>query len=242
MEGDPVSEAFRAETASTVRTEAVASTVGVATDVRQARAQDQYRIQFALKRVLDLVLTTLALILLAIPVVLIIVAIKLDSSGPVLFTQRRVGFAGKSFTIYKFRSMVVDAELMRRNINGRNETNGPLFKMEHDPRMTRVGRFLRRFSLDEIPQLINVLLGNMSLVGPRPFLAEETADHERWQRVRAMAVPGMTGPWQVSGRSELPFDQIVTLDVRYVEEWSLLMDLRIILRTIPAVLIGKGAY
>ncbi len=183
-----MSEAFRAETASTVRTEAVASTVGVTTDVRQARAQDQYRIQFVLKRVLDLVLTTLALILLAIPVVLIIVAIKLDSSGPVLFTQRRVGFAGKPFMIYKFRSMVVDAELMRRNINSRNETNGPLFKMEHDPRMTSVGRFLRRFSLDEIPQLINVLLGNMSLVGPRPFLAVETEDHERWQRVRAMAV------------------------------------------------------
>jgi len=237
-----VSEAFRAETASTVRTETVVSAVGVATDVRQARAQDQHRIQFALKRVLDLVLTTLALILLAIPVALIIVAIKLDSSGPILFTQRRVGFAGKPFKIYKFRSMVVDAELMKRNINGRNDTDGPLFKMEHDPRMTRVGRFLRRFSLDEVPQLINVLLGNMSLVGPRPFLAEETEDHERWQRVRAMAVPGMTGPWQVSGRSELPFDQIVTLDVRYVEEWSLLMDLRIILRTIPAVLIGKGAY
>ncbi len=172
-----MSEAFRAETASTVRTEAVASAVGVATDVRQARAQDQHRIQFALKRVLDLVLATLALILLAIPVILIIVAIKLDSSGPVLFTQKRVGFAGKPFMIYKFRSMVVDAELMRRNINGRNETDGPLFKMQDDPRMTNVGRFLRRFSLDEIPQLINVLLGNMSLVGPRPSRASMTGIH-----------------------------------------------------------------
>lgn len=237
-----MSEAFRTETASTIRTEAVASPVAVATEVRQTCAQDQHRIQFALKRVLDLVLTALALILLAMPVILIIVAIKLDSSGPVLFTQRRVGFAGKPFVIYKFRSMVVDAEVMRPNISGRNETNGPLFKMQDDPRMTRVGLFLRRFSLDEIPQLINVLLGNMSLVGPRPFLAAETENHDRWQQVRAMAMPGMTGLWQVSGRSELPFDQIVGLDVRYVEEWSLVMDLKIILRTIPAVLIGRGAY
>lgn len=237
-----MSEAFRAETASTVRTEAVTASVGVATEVRHARAQDQYRIQFALKRVLDLVLTALALVVLAIPVILIVIAIKLDSSGPMLFTQKRVGFAGKPFTIYKFRSMVVDAELMRGSVNGRNETDGPLFKMQQDPRMTRVGPFLRRFSLDEIPQLINVLLGNMSLVGPRPFLAAETENHDRWHQVRATAVPGMTGLWQVSGRSELPFEQIVALDIRYVEEWSLLMDIKIVLRTIPAVLIGRGAY
>ena len=237
-----MSEAFRTETAPTVRTEAVASSAGVATEVRQARAQDQHRIQFALKRVLDLVLAILALIVLAIPVILIVIAIKLDSSGPILFTQKRVGFAGKPFTIYKFRSMVVDAELMRGDVNGRNETGGPLFKMQHDPRMTGVGPFLRRFSLDEIPQLINVLLGNMSLVGPRPFLAAETENHDRWHQVRATVVPGMTGLWQVSGRSELPFEQIVALDVRYVEEWSLLMDIKIVLRTIPAVLIGRGAY
>jgi len=236
-----VSEAFRAETASTVRTEAVASVVGVAVDVRKT-ARSHHRIQFAVKRLLDLVLAAFGLALLSIPIILIIVAIKLESAGPAFFVQKRVGFGGRPFSIYKFRSMVVDAEFSRRSLNGQNESDGPLFKMKHDPRMTRVGRFIRRFSLDELPQLVNVLLGNMSLVGPRPFLAEETENQDDWQRVRATAVPGMTGLWQVSGRSALPFDQTVTLDLRYVEEWSLLMDLKIIVRTIPAVLIGKGAY
>ena len=225
-----------------MRTKAVASPAAAAAEVRQAYAQDQRRLRLALKRGLDLVVTTIALILLAIPAILIIIAIKLDSPGPVFFAQKRVGFEGKLFTIYKFRSMVVDAELMKPNINGRNEADGPLFKMKRDPRMTRVGRLLRRLSLDELPQLINVLLGDMSLVGPRPFLAAETENHDRWQRVRALAMPGMTGLWQVNGRSALPFERIVALDVRYVEEWSLFMDVKIILRTIPAVLIGKGAY
>jgi exopolysaccharide biosynthesis polyprenyl glycosylphosphotransferase len=198
--------------------------------------------QFAIKRVMDLLLTSLGL-LLALPVMAILaLAIKLDSPGPVFFIQKRVGRDGKLFRAYKFRSMIVDAEEMKSELEQFNEADGPLFKIKDDPRRTRVGRFLRRTSLDELPQIFNVLKGEMSLVGPRPALPEEVTAYDSWHRKRLEALPGLTGLWQVSGRSNLGFDEMVMLDIYYVENWSPALDIAILMRTIPKVLIGEGAY
>jgi len=198
--------------------------------------------QFAIKRGMDLVLSTLGLIF-ALPLMLILaIAIKLDSPGPVFFIQTRVGRDGKKFRAYKFRSMVVDAENLKPDLQQLNEADGPLFKIKDDPRRTRVGRFLRRTSLDELPQIFNVIKGEMSLVGPRPALPEEVEAYEPWHRKRLEALPGMTGLWQVSGRSNLGFDEMVMLDIYYVENWSPGLDLSILIRTIPKVLVGEGAY
>jgi exopolysaccharide biosynthesis polyprenyl glycosylphosphotransferase len=195
-----------------------------------------------LKRASDL-----ALVLLAAPVLLplaglIALAIKWDSPGPAIFKQRRVGKDGKLFTAYKFRTMVVDAEERKAELARLNESDGPSFKIRNDPRMTRVGRFLRRSSLDELPQLWNILRDEMSLVGPRPPLPEEVARYDDWHRRRLEVKPGLTGLWQVLGRSDTSFDEMVRLDIYYAENWSQGMDLRILLETIPAVLSGKGAY
>ena len=195
-----------------------------------------------LKRVIDL-----ALIILAAPVLLLLggivaLAVKWDSPGPAIFKQQRVGKGGRSFTTYKFRTMVVDAEARKTALSELNEADGPIFKIRNDPRMTRIGRFLRRASLDEIPQLWNVLRDEMSLVGPRPQLPEEAALYEEWHRRRLEVKPGLTGLWQVLGRSDTSFDDMVRLDIYYAENWSPGMDLRIMLETIPAVLSGKGAY
>ena len=168
--------------------------------------------------------------------------IKLDSPGPVFFRQERVGKNGKPFTVYKFRSMYEDAESGSKNCRAHNEADGPIFKMKDDPRRTRVGRFIRKTSLDELPQLINVLRGEMSIVGPRPGLPSEVAQYQEWHRKRLEAQPGITGLWQVSGRSNLTFDEMVMLDIYYAENWSVGMDLRIMLRTVPQVLFGEGAY
>ena len=173
---------------------------------------------------------------------LITLAIRLDSPGPIIFSQIRVGRNGKPFQCHKFRSMVDGAQHMQHTIAGLNEASGPLFKVRDDPRQTRVGRFLRRYSLDELPQLYNVLRGEMSLIGPRPNLPAEVEQYQEWHKKRLAASPGMTGLWQVSGRSELTFDEMVLLDIYYVENWSLAMDLGILLRSIPAVLRGRGAY
>ena len=173
---------------------------------------------------------------------LIALAIKLDSPGPILFRQERVGFRGKQFTVFKFRSMTVDAEQQLDKLREQNEMAGPLFKIRDDPRRTRVGRFIRRTSLDELPQFINVLRGDMSMVGPRPGLASEVAQYQDWHRKRLEVLPGLTGLWQVSGRSELTFDEMVMLDIYYAENWSLGMDLRIIIRTVPQFIFGDGAY
>jgi exopolysaccharide biosynthesis polyprenyl glycosylphosphotransferase len=195
-----------------------------------------------LKRAVDLVLAVTALGAGCVVLAAISVAIRLDSPGPVLYRQRRVGKDGAEFDMLKFRSMRRDAERMLDELSMLNEATGPLFKIRRDPRVTRIGRLLRRFSLDELPQLLNVLRGEMSLVGPRPPLPAEVLRYEEWQTARLRARPGMTGLWQVSGRSEVPFNDMVRLDLHYVRNWSLGLDLEIILRTIPAVVANRGAY
>ncbi|MCP5098464.1 MAG: sugar transferase [Chloroflexi bacterium] len=198
--------------------------------------------QRTLKRLLDLVL----IVLFGAPVLLltgvIALAIKVDSQGPVFYAGERVGLNGKPFKMYKFRSMIVDADLQKAALAGMNEADGPIFKIRNDPRLTRVGRWLRRSSLDELPQLYNVLRGQMSLVGPRPPLPEEVVEYKPWQQQRLSAIGGITGLWQVSGRSDLTFDELCLLDIYYIENWSLSMDIRILLQTIPYSLFGRGAY
>jgi exopolysaccharide biosynthesis polyprenyl glycosylphosphotransferase len=195
-----------------------------------------------LKRVTDIVLVGMGLIVLAPILALIALAVKLDSRGPVFYGQLRLGKDGRQFKMLKFRSMNVDADKRLSELKEQNEATGPLFKMRRDPRVTRVGRFIRRWSLDELPQLINVFRGEMSLVGPRPPMPSEVAEYEDWQLGRLRAVPGVTGLWQVSGRSEVPFHDMVRLDLHYIRNWSLALDVEILLRTIPAVLTSRGAY
>jgi exopolysaccharide biosynthesis polyprenyl glycosylphosphotransferase len=197
-----------------------------------------------LKRTLDVIGAGYCLLALAPIWGIIALCVRLDSPGPILFRQERVGRAGAKFVCLKFRSMREDADssAVVQKILAQNEASGPIFKIKNDPRMTRVGRFLRRWSLDEIPQFWNVIRGDMSLVGPRPPLPREVAQYEPWQLRRLEAAPGLTGLWQVSGRSELSFDEMVMLDLYYVENWSLGLDLRILVRTIPAVCRGGGAY
>ncbi|WP_167113878.1 sugar transferase [Amycolatopsis viridis] len=184
-----------------------------------------------------------ALILLTGPLLLGIAAlIKLNDRGPVFYRQLRVGRDGRTFTMIKFRTMVLDADRLRSGLLADNEGSGPLFKLRRDPRVTRVGAVLRRYSLDELPQLFNVLGGTMSLVGPRPPLPAETANYERAARRKLLVKPGMTGLWQVSGRSDLSWEESVRLDLRYVEDWSLALDLAILWKTLRAVAGGRGAY
>jgi exopolysaccharide biosynthesis polyprenyl glycosylphosphotransferase len=195
-----------------------------------------------LKRAIDLIFTVVGSVIVLPLSGLIALAIKLEDRGPVLYSQTRMGRDGKPFRCYKFRSMVVGAEAMRASLHDRNEASGPLFKLRQDPRCTRVGLFLRRFSLDELPQLINVVRGEMSLVGPRPNLPEEVEQYQEWHKRRLAASPGITGLWQVSGRSDLTFDEMVLLDIYYVENWNLSLDINILLRSLPAVLRARGAY
>jgi lipopolysaccharide/colanic/teichoic acid biosynthesis glycosyltransferase len=169
-------------------------------------------------------------------------AIWLHDRGPVLFTQVRVGKDGRVFRIYKFRTMVVDAEQRRPQLLGRSDTDGILFKLRKDPRVTAVGVHLRRWSVDELPQLINVFLGDMSLVGPRPALPDEAAKYADHVRRRLVVRPGLTGLWQVNGRSNLSWEESVRLDLRYVENWSFALDLQILWKTISVLLNGSGAY
>jgi exopolysaccharide biosynthesis polyprenyl glycosylphosphotransferase len=195
-----------------------------------------------LKRAIDLLLTATGVVTLSPLMLAIAIAIKLDSPGPVFYRQPRVGKDGRAFMMYKFRSMCPDAERRLAELRAHNEATGPLFKIRRDPRITRVGKILRRWSLDELPQLFNVLRGEMSLVGPRPPLPAELADYEDWQVGRLRATPGLTGLWQVSGRSEVPFHDMVRLDLHYIRNWSIGLDLEILARTIPAVLTNRGAY
>lgn len=194
------------------------------------------------KRIFDVVGALLALTFFAPFLALIALAIKLDSPGPVIFSQERVGEGGRRFHIYKFRSMRKGAEEELERLRELNEADGPLFKIREDPRLTRIGVFLRHTSLDELPQLLNVLKGEMSLVGPRPPLAVEVEQYQPWHKQRLSVPPGMTGLWQVSGRSELAFDEMVLLDIYYIEHWSPWLDFTILLRTIPKVVLGEGAY
>ena len=195
-----------------------------------------------LKRALDIVLASLALLVVAVLAVPIAIAIRLDSPGPILFRQQRVGRDGRTFGMLKFRTMRVGAELERAALELRNEGSGPLFKLRDDPRVTRVGRFLRKHSLDELPQFWNALTGDMSVVGPRPPLPEEVTAYDGVVMRRLYLKPGITGLWQISGRSDLTWEQSVQLDLRYVENWSVMQDLMIIVRTARVVIHPSGAY
>lgn len=198
--------------------------------------------QLALKRVLDVLVSGLGLLVLLLLFPIIAALIKATSPGPVFFRQVRSGLNGRQFMLYKFRSMVVDAETQQAKLQALNELNGPVFKLTNDPRLTPVGRWLRKTSIDELPQLFNVLKGQMSLVGPRPLPTYEVARHEAWQRRRLSIPPGITGYWQVNGRNRVTdFDEWTRLDLEYIDRWSLALDMKILLKTIPAVLSGNGA-
>lgn len=200
-----------------------------------------WRLQFFLKRVLDVVLAATMLAALSPVMLAVAVGVRLTSPGPVLFRQTRCGLRGRPFQFLKFRSMYQDAEARRSALEPRNELRGPVFKIRDDPRITPFGRFIRRRSLDELPQLLNVLRGEMSLVGPRPPLPHEVLRYERWQRRRLSMCPGLTCIWQVSGRNEVPFERWMEMDLRYIDEWSLWLDVKILLLTVPAVLSARGA-
>jgi exopolysaccharide biosynthesis polyprenyl glycosylphosphotransferase len=194
------------------------------------------------KRIIDFVGSVILLILIAPVLLLVSIAIKLDSHGPIFFIQERMGYNKRRFRMIKFRTMAADAEARIREVEHLNETDGPAFKIRHDPRMTRVGRVLRKLSIDELPQLINVLFGDMSLVGPRPLPMRDVMGLEvAWQKRRFSVKPGLTCLWQVSGRSNLSFEEWMQLDLEYIDRWSLVLDCQILLRTIPAILSTEGA-
>jgi exopolysaccharide biosynthesis polyprenyl glycosylphosphotransferase len=198
---------------------------------------------FQLKRLIDIVLAGSGLLMLSPLLLVIAVLVKLTSPGPAFFVQERIGVRGRLFPMVKFRSMYADAEARKAELLARNEVEGPLFKLKNDPRITPLGSFLRRTSLDELPQLWNVLVGEMSLVGPRPPVPSEVARYEAWHYDRLLVLPGITGLWQISGRSDLKtFDDVVRLDLYYIQNWSLALDIEILLKTIGVVLGSKGAY
>ncbi|MBI5545703.1 MAG: sugar transferase [Deltaproteobacteria bacterium] len=197
--------------------------------------------QLALKRLFDIVVSGTALWLLLPLLATVAVLVRLTSRGPVFFRQVRVGRFGRTFHMLKFRSMVVDAEQLREKLSALNEQQGPVFKMKHDPRITGLGRFLRKHSIDELPQIINVLRGDMSIVGPRPPIPTEVAKYQAWQRRRLSVRPGLTCIWQVSGRSQISFDDWMYLDMRYIDHWNLGEDVKLVLKTFPVVVSGRGA-
>jgi exopolysaccharide biosynthesis polyprenyl glycosylphosphotransferase len=198
-------------------------------------------IRLALRRVFDLAVAG-AMLLLASPLLLLTcLLVKIEDGGPILFRQVRCGLNGRKFTLLKLRTMVTGADEQKRDLLPLNEMTGPVFKIKRDPRVTRVGAYLRRFSVDELPQLLNVLAGDMALVGPRPPVPDEVAQYQRWQRRRLSMKPGMTGLWQVSGRSEVDFEDWMRLDLSYIDNWSFWLDVKILLKTVPAVLSGRGA-
>lgn len=195
-----------------------------------------------IKRTMDIALSTIGLILCIPLFVAVAIAIKRDSPGPVIFKQQRVGKDGKKFTMYKFRTMVVNAEEILDELLDENEVDGPVFKIKEDPRVTKSGKWLRKTSIDELPQLWNVLKGDMSLVGPRPPLEREVVQYDDYQRQRLSVKPGITCYWQVSGRSNISFDEWVELDIKYIHEQSLWTDIKLLFKTIGAVLRKDGAY
>ena len=194
-----------------------------------------------MKRALDFTLAAIALVLAAAPLALFAALVRLTSPGPAIFKQVRCGLNGRRFTFYKLRSMSQDAEERKAELEALNERDGPVFKMTNDPRLTPLGRYLRRFSIDEWPQLWNILRGDMSFVGPRPALPAEVEQYQGWQRRRLRMKPGLTCLWAVEGRDRLDFDTWMRLDMAYIDNWSLLLDLKILLRSIPHVLLGRGA-
>ena len=195
-----------------------------------------------IKRVFDIIISSLVLIAIAVLLLIIALLIKLDSPGPVFYKHQRMGFKGRKFDFLKFRSMVRDADDRLKEVLHMNDRSGPVFKMYNDPRITKIGKFLRHYSLDELPQFINVLKGDMSIVGPRPQVLWEAALYDEWAKRRLMVLPGITGLWQVSGRSNLSYEEMIKLDIYYIENWSLWLDIEIMLQTIPTILFAKGAY
>jgi exopolysaccharide biosynthesis polyprenyl glycosylphosphotransferase len=199
-------------------------------------------LDWAVKRAFDVAVSSLIVVFGAPVWLLIALAVKLDSPGPVFYRDRRVGLAEREFGMFKFRSMYTNASARQAGLEASNEASGPLFKIKDDPRVTRVGKILRRYSIDELPQVLNVLRGEMSLVGPRPLPLRDFVQLEEWHRKRYLVLPGMTGLWQVSGRIELTFDDLVRLDFYYLENWSIWLDISILAKTLPAVVARRGAY
>ena len=196
----------------------------------------------ALKRCMDIIGALIGIILFLPFALIIILIIKIESEGPVFFTQKRCTLNGRIFNMYKFRTMVKKAEQIKKDLLASNELTGPVFKMKKDPRVTRFGRLLRKYSLDEMPQLLNVLLGDMSLVGPRPPIPDEVRRYEPWQRRRLSMRPGITCIWQVSGRNHIKFEKWMEMDLEYIDNWSLLLDFKLLFKTIPSVIFAKGSY
>lgn len=194
-----------------------------------------------IKRIIDLVCSIFGLIILLPVFILIAILIKIESKGPVFFVQKRIGINGEIIKMYKFRSMVIDAEKMKEELVKNNEMDGPMFKIKDDPRVTQIGKFIRRTSIDELPQLINILKGEMSLVGPRPSLPEEVEKFEPWMKKRLLVKPGLTCYWQVGGRNDIKFEEWMRMDVKYVDERSILIDIKLIIKTFFVLLGDKHA-
>lgn len=194
------------------------------------------------KRIFDIVASLTGIVLLSPLFVIIFIAIKLDSPGPIFFSQKRNGLNGKIFKMYKFRSMVPDAEQRLKELEHKNEVSGHMFKMKDDPRITRVGKFIRKTSIDELPQLFNVLKGDMSIVGPRPPIIKEVEKYDPWHCLRLSVKPGLTGLWQISGRNDIGFEEMIRLDLKYIRERNFWYDLKIILKTIPVLLGDSKAF
>ena len=193
------------------------------------------------KRLLDFIMASIGLVALSPLLLILAVLVRLTSRGPIFFSQTRCGLGGRKFKLHKFRSMRADADLLREELEALNEVDGPVFKIKNDPRCTPIGRFMRKFSLDELPQLVNIIRGDMSFVGPRPPLPQEVEKYERWQRRRLRMQPGLTCLWALEGRSKLSFRRWMELDLEYIDRWSMTLDWKILLKTIPVVLAGRGA-
>lgn len=202
----------------------------------------EHRIYFGLKRIADVVLSLFALIVLSPLFLIAALAIRIESKGNVIFAQNRTGRNGKVFKMYKFRSMYQDAELLRNELLEQNEMDGPVFKIARDPRITKVGRLIRKLSIDELPQLINIIRGDMSIVGPRPLVTYETEDFTAYENLRHLVKPGLTCFWQISGRNNISFEEWIELDIKYLNRMSIWTDIKIVFKTVGVVLLGKGAY
>lgn len=196
-----------------------------------------------IKKIFDFISSIIGLIIFFPIGIVIAILIKIeDPKGPIFFYQRRIGLNGKPFLMFKFRTMVKDAEILKVQMQNLNESSGPMFKIKNDPRVTKIGKFLRKTSIDEIPQLLNVILGDMSLIGPRPSLPIEVEKYDNFELQRLYVKPGCSGLWQISGRSDLSFEEMVNLDLFYVENMSFILDIKIILKTFIVMIVAKGAY
>lgn len=210
--------------------------------IRNYNISSRKPLQWKIKRLFDYLITASGLLFISPLLVFVAILIKLDSQGPIFYKQKRIGFYGKEFEMYKFRSMKQGADKEYEKIKQLNETNELMFKVFNDPRITRIGKFIRKYSIDELPQLFNVLKGEMSLVGPRPPLPREVIHYEKKHYLRFATLPGLTGLWQVSGRSNIKnFDTVLNLDFNYINKWNIFTDIKILFKTIPVVLFAKNA-